>query len=345
MNLKAVWHAIKSISLVAVITIVIWLLAEGRTVQQQEVTLQLQFVSPAGEDPLLIEPQYSTSIDVLTRSTNTQVTLLNDLTRTSGPLTVVVSDDPNRELQSLDLADLLRSQKQLRDLGVEIISTTPAEQEVRIEAYESVTMAVEVVPGEFELAGPPTVDPAQVAIDVPASVEEKLRGRKLQAKLSRLPAQDLNADVDRTVELPLDLPPDLASVLTFENPRRARVTFRVRSMTRRATLELVPILVMAPPAQMAGIRVNLEDQQRVLRDVTISGPTKAVEQIEAGDTDVFAYVRLTAANLSPPESQESWTVSAPLTVNVPTGVIVESLVPVATVQLTRETATAAATDR
>jgi len=312
---------IETYLIVTVITVMVWLYAEGENVRSYtEVTAQVRFVAPPGAN-LAITPGEPRSVELNFRSSTGAYGNVTRLVA-EGPIQIPVnrSGDGSPD-QSVVLPDYLIDRTPLGDIGLSDLTTQPEVMTVRVEPIENVRLPVSVRAGDIRLAGPPQVEPLEVEASMPESLANAPRPPRLEVRLDNTDLSALEVNVPHTLELPLQLPPQLEGRRVNLAQSTARVTFTIRKQTDSHTIPLVPILVVAPPSQMADFELSIDENLRVLRDVRVVGPSDAIERIRSGDTPVWAQFRLTASDL------EQQITSAPLTLTLPAGVQAETAVP------------------
>jgi len=312
--------------IVTVITVMVWLYAEGENVRSYSgVTAQVKFVAPPGAD-LAITPGQPRSVELSFRSSTGAYANLTRLID-AGPIELPVranGDDPE---QSIVLPQLL-ADTQLGSMGLSDLTTQPEVMTVRVEPMVSVNLPVSVRAGDVRLAKPPQVEPLEVAVRMPRSLADGPRLPRLEVRLDNTDLTALEVNVPHNLELPLQLPPQLEGQQVSLAQNTARVEFTIRKQTDSYTIPLVPILVLAPPSQMAAYELSIDENLRVLRDVEVTGPSDAIERIRSGEASVVAQFRLTASDL------EQQITSAALTLTLPDGVQAESAVPSISFEIT-----------
>jgi len=313
--------------IVSLITVLIWLLAEGRTVESHRSVLSVRLVAPPGQT-LRIEPAEVQHLEMFYRSAAAQRVQVENLAL---PLEIEVTAgaDPRETRHLVNLRERLLADTPIGELGIDVQRIEPNAIEARVQRLESLEMPIHVNTGQLWLAEPPRVEPERVSVVLPSGRVEQARSLAAEASLITLDPSGLQAGQTYTREVPLQLPPPLRGGTTQMTPTRAKVTFTVRSTHETHTLATVPVLLVAPPTELSRFRVELEDEDRLLRDVVVAGPSDVIERIRSGQTEVWARFRLSADDL------ESGVTSAPVTVDLPPGVTIESTLPRVSFTITR----------
>ncbi len=286
------WDKIETYIVVTVIAALIWLYAEGETVKTYEVPVQVQFVSPPGQD-LLIEPSAVVPVRMTIRSSASQYTLLKRMLDEEGPIRIPVEDTQGVERMET-LRDRLLSGP-IGDLSLTIETTDPASIGLRTEQRVEVTLPIEVVTGDLRLTGAPSFEPSQAVVSAPASLADKVRGMKLRADLSAAgDAGSWEPNVPQEVLVPLTLPEPVANAEVV--PNRARVRFTIDRRTTTLTLPRVPLYVSAPPSLLERFDIVVPEESRFVRNVVLKGPADAIARIESGDQQVAAVLVFTSSD-------------------------------------------------
>ncbi len=314
--------------IVTIITVLIWFYAESENVKPYSpFPLNVQFVATAGQD-LLIAPARPQQVWLTVRCATSQYAALEQLAE-GGPIELVVSEIPDNPEQIVVLSKKRLDETRLGELGLTIVDVQPPTINVRVERLEPVVIPIapdSIVPDDIQLATPPTIDPPTATMVLPASVAGDLGDVALEARIDANRLARLDENVPHELTVPIGVPQRLRERLRGINapitPSTARVTITIRKQTDQYQHNSVPILLLAPWAELQRFDVTLKDNARVLREaVELSGPSDVIEQIKRGELKVIAELRLTADDL------ESSITSKPLRFNVPTGVRVESAIP------------------
>ncbi len=289
-----IWQEIQTLAIAAMFAVLMWVYAEGETINIHTLRLDVQLIAPPGQS-LVIEPQTIRQVSLTVRAATSQWAQIQELERKAFALEV--ADDPGQQQQAVALRERLRTDARITGLGGTVVDVQGDDPQVYVERLETLSLPVTVAPGALELTGQTRVSPETAAVTAPASALEQLRDVVLQASLAGVSDQSLPENVAVTREVPLLLPPTLTIPHTTITPSRATVTFAVLKRMEAATLKLVPIWVVLPPSETARFSVDLSDENRFLRDLTISGPRDVVASIKAGEVNVWAALRLSADEL------------------------------------------------
>lgn len=299
---------IESLVLVTVVTVLVWLFAEGEVIKPYEPTLQVRFVSPSEDEPLLIEISdtstpgeagegQSLSVRVQLRASAGQRQEVER--RFQGrPIEIPVADPtgPAGRTQTIDLRARLANSA-LGELGVNVRDTTPDSVTVAVEPMRTVSLPIEVRAHGQRLAEPPSVEPAEVEVQAPASEVAQIEGRRVVAAIDEMRLDEIEPGKTHTfpnvvLQLP-QLPPWIDRQHLSLMTNTAAVTVTLKEQTRQAGLELnrMPVNVVASWQVLEAYTLRILEPQRVVNNVRLKGPAKLISQIENGRIDVRAEVR------------------------------------------------------
>lgn len=318
--------------IVTIISALIWLYAESENVKlQKPMTFNVLFVAPPGQK-LAITPGPKHRVQITVRCATSQFSQLQRLQGSPIRLTVTSNDPQSQDYpeQIIDLREQLHNSP-IGELGVSIEEIQPKTVSLQIEQIEQMTMPISidsVVSGDTQLAGQPTVTPTSASVEIPASVAEEAQFIKLVAGVAPEDTSHLEENVPGELKVPLTLSmpshlrDNMRQFTPVITPPQATVTITIRKRTGSTDVPGVPILIVAPWAELKRFSIELEDNQRVLDEkVKVTGPRDVIDKIDRNELKVWAELRLTADDL------ESGITSKPLLINVPSGVRVDSAIP------------------
>ncbi len=314
---------VETYAIVTVLAALIWLYAEDQNAKvYNNEPGQVRFVSPQGRE-LLIEPATAQEVRLSVRCTSGQLARLRK-TLEEAPLDIVLTDNPARSdaLEQVVLRDQLAKHERINAIGAAVTEVLPRTVSVRVERLERVVLPVAANVGDAALAGPPTLDPPQASIKVPASLVAGVEGLRFEVALRDVPnLATLATGVAHTAELPLSVPPELRLANTRPTPATARLTFTLGSQTDTLKLTTVPVDVRKPASAEGTFVVTLAEENQFLRDVELTGPNDAIAVIRR--TGLRAILALSSEEL------EAGLKSKLPTLDLPSGVnVVSSILPV-----------------
>ncbi|MBX3381269.1 MAG: hypothetical protein KF805_14335 [Phycisphaeraceae bacterium] len=294
---------IKTILLVSVITVLVWVFAEAETLQRREVRFTLQFVSDAPtERAIQSEDSFRGTVTVSFSGSAAAFTPAEELAR-SGPLTFAIGSpgipaSPGEYV--ISLRDAMRADPTLRKLGLTIDRVEPPTVRVHVEAMEMRTARVVVDVGDSELDGVPEVRPATVKLYLPSDVAgaagstPEVFATLRPEDLARLLAGRRETVSQVRLELPIALKNKRAARI---EPPTASVTLAVRKRQATAELTGVPVQVRIAPGELSRWDISIPEQDRFIPKVTVSGPADYVDQVKRGEIKVVATINLSFEDL------------------------------------------------
>jgi hypothetical protein len=302
------WRHIQAYIVVTVMTLLIWILAESESVTTQSLRVDVVLAADGdGRRILQLEPNQpfagsvvlglqgaTARIDQLTRELRSAIRLV--------PPMPGLPADPGTH--RVDLRAVLRAVPAIRDSGVTITEVDPAFVTVSID--DVVTREARVVPRapEGSIVGAATAAPGTVTLRLPS---------RLAAALP--PVIELPAPVDREtisslpegkyatipnvgVAIPESLARGPGSEFVQVDPPRVSVALTPRSRVATAVLTRpVPVQLLLPPTELARWDITLAESDRLIYDVTVTGPDELVEQVRSERLAVVAVVALTYQEL------------------------------------------------
>lgn len=330
---RTLWEKVQTYTIVTVIAALIWLYSESENVKlQKPLQFNIRFVAPPGQ-PLYIVPTATQQVLITASCATSQYAQLQRLQ--AKPIHLTVTDDPANSQQTVVLREKLIDSP-IGDLGVNLVDIQPRTLDLRVERLQQVTLPIStdsIVPPGIQMSTPPVVNPAEAVVSLPASIAARVRDVKFEAHVDPEATAQLNENVPHDLTVPLSLPPwindQLRAAPPTITPPTATVTITIRKQTDSVKLSGVPILLAAPWSEIRRFNVELEGNQRVLREeLQLAGPSDVIDSIRKGETRVWAELRLSAEEL------ETRIASKQLFINVPSGVQVESTIPRASFTIT-----------
>lgn len=318
---------IRTIMLVSLVTVLIWLWAEGESLSTETLNPSVVFVQDG--DELLLETndkQWTGTVSVRLEGSNRALT---DARRELGSRIRLKLGQPGvpsaaGEQQPVNLEEAIRQLPEVRAAGLSVQQVTPAITVVKIVKLVAKEFTVRAtLPPDIGLLGESTVSPQKVIVRMPEAIAGLVPPDAIaEAALSReelgSPRDDLAQTIATTVRLPaLAGHPDV--IIT---PEKVNVTFRLKRSVDTVTVASVPVWFSLPPVE--GRRWDIELTDQFLRDVTFTGPTDAIAKIRSREVIPIAEVQLSSDDLeSGIEAKEA--VFAQLPPGVESGVAVKTV--------------------
>lgn len=271
--------------LVTLFTALIWLVAEGQSVQSRvlEVAVRLE---AASEDlaVTVTQPGWTGLIELDVTGSNAALDTLDEAVRTGIRLQTGVEFSADPGARSIQLLDALRQASDLRDTGVTLNRAEPPVIPVLIERLTSVELPIRVEAPEGSFAEPPLVEPATVTMLL--TEEDARRLSEESEALVALTADRLRGlprgQAQRLRSLPVTRPVEVRgrSLVTLD-PASVDVTVTLRDLTRVVVIERVPVSIRSSSAVYNEFDVELLDP--FLADVTVRGPGDTIDRLPTDD--------------------------------------------------------------
>ncbi|MEA5557685.1 YbbR-like domain-containing protein [Nodularia spumigena] len=296
----------QTLLVVSIVSVVIWLFAEGENVRRSQLPATLQIAS--GTDGRLVtwvegNTPWDGRITINASGTTAGLDQLRDRLRQPtifSPGTEGFPSTPGDH--TLDLRALLRTLRDVRETGVAIESTEPASLLVHVDLLESVELPVRVEVPDAEIDGVPEATPARVSLTLPSLVRQRLLPETtLVARIGPDVLRGLSRGRRETIQsVALELPTELAATprgvrLT---PPAVRVALTLRERTATEVLPTVPVQIRVAPIQLARWQIIIPEADQFLQDVRVTGPSDEIERIRRGELRVIAVVSLSAQELA-----------------------------------------------
>lgn len=292
--MNGIWEKIETWFFVSVVTLLVWVYAEGENVKQHEVGVTVKAQAP-GPD-VFVSPADAVNVRLTVRCSQSQLTQLK--AQADRAFEIPIAVDPDNVVQTVDVKPALERLDVFVNLGVNVVQTDPVKLSFNVEQLESVVAEVRVVaPEGVQLASGTTVEPARATVKLPRRFARLLGNQKLEARLDMDVLQSAEVNLPHTVDVPLTVPAAIPAVRATVTPATAKVGFTIRKQTDTLTIASVPVVVVMSPILLQRFDVTVSPEQLFVRDVMVSGPSDAIRKIRDGDEKVMAELRLSAAEL------------------------------------------------
>jgi len=301
---------------VTVITMLVWLYAEGRNVTEYvNEPIDVKFV-PADDTGFTVSPDDKHRVQITFQGSTATKQALEALLA-DGPIVIPIAEDEPAEI----IYQTRLNESKLADLGIQVTRTDPERRIVEIRRIVSVKMPIEVTVEGVELSGLPTAEPREVEVRLPSTLAGLARDLPLGVTLTADDLSALRPGEEAIVQARVTLPEVLRGQEVDLPIRTATVALTIRKQTRTTTLTTVPIHLSLPPLLLDQYRIRLPDDQQVLREVQLTGPADGIKAIESKEYRVWAEVRPSEEDLA------SDPYLAQLHLRIPNGVRVDSPIP------------------
>lgn len=297
---STMWTRIGNILLVTLLTLLVWMWAEGESLTSGSAAPRVQVVPPPGGELAVRvdDPAWTGSLGLTMRGStasiaSTQRELLKGIKLSPG--IGLVPSTPGSHV--LRLWSVLREQPELQRQGVSISSVEPATLKIVVEETVEVSVPVQLRPVGVELAEEPVLKPSTVMVRVPASTASRL-GVGVYA-IAAVPSAAINElKIDGTATLTADLSLSRALLdaqAIGPSPTKVEVTIKRGKGVQTVNVPAVPVVVLVDSPTGAGWKAEVVDA--FVRNVELRGPAAAMTDVREGRVQVRAVVVLTTADL------------------------------------------------
>ena len=296
----------KTIGLTTIVAVLVWIFAEGESLQPKPVDVSIVFPTDA-KSAVVIRPDdrdFTGTARVRLEATSRALDLAAPVLAAGVRLSPGAPGVPNEpgEQRIVDLQESIAAMPQLKALGVTVVDVQPRRVVVRV-----LRMAGREIPVRVELGAPVPLDgdpvavPATVLVRVPEPALANLpEGATATALVSEEEIQRLKSDGPQTVPALLRLPAALLGVdPVVVQPESVSVTMRVRRKVEAYKVSSVPVWYSLPPTEDAG-KWTVEILDKFLTDVTLTGPSDDIARVKTvgpNQVNVKAMVELSSDDL------------------------------------------------
>jgi hypothetical protein len=294
-------EVVKTGLLIGVVTVVIWLFAEAKSITELAVETEIRLV--AGDDRTIrfTGAGWTGAATVRLDGPRSAIDLVSDELSRGLSLALGAPGVPRAQGDYvIDLAEALSNNPPLKGTGVSVVGIEPATVAVHIDQItrlEGVPIRIEI-PG-VELEREAEVAPQSVSVALPSEVAAQLGERP--TVIATPSPEDLRLaeeGVRYTFRAPLSLPasvPDRSSATI--SPPTVQVSIVVRRRVESYTVPFAPVWLLLPPNESERWRVTIPPEDQGIEDVVVTGPSDVIERIRTQQMTVVGVVELTDVEL------------------------------------------------
>lgn len=336
MKKGALLESLETVLVVTVITMLIWLYAEGETIQTEEREIQVRFVAPTTGLAITVsgqEPGTTTvRISATLQASRGDWDRITEWVRSETVEIEVNAPETADEEQTLNLLEAL-NRSPLAEVHAFVKEVSPQSVTVRVQKLVTVEMGLRIDPGELELtADEPTFSPDTIEVQLPTEDARMVEDfhLKLVARLDKIDADTLKEDTHNVVSVELSLPPELQNRPHIKLARESvDVTFLVDKLTEEIQRDRVQVRLTISDEITGLYQIQIDPDTQRFITVTLRGPKEAINRIKEEPDLVRAQIILKLSDL-----QDDASHAAPLYIDVPEGVTVVSPEPIQMVTYT-----------
>ena len=300
---------VRELLMVSIVTVLIWLYAEGENIKTYEMDLPIQFIAATGQN-LLIKPSRPDINPHLTLQCSSAQKVQLDQLLVGSPLSIPLSEDPNAPggNQQLLLKQLFTSLPVFANLSVNITEVKPAQITVNVKKLQTIKLKIqEVTEGDSQIQDV-VIEPATATMYLPSDLFNNLTERDvIQARLSKQLLDQLTLNQTHTLKAVQLLPPQTVRTEDVRiQPPTAKVTFTLTRQAKTLTISSIAVRFVLPAASMNQYQVSLvNDEDKFIRAVKLTGPNDLIDQISERKIKIWADLKLEADDLAKGVGKES----------------------------------------
>lgn len=290
---------LRTVVVVSLVSVLIWIVAEGESLSTERVEVVVRLVSDSSDTAMrpTADNGWTGRVVLELEGSTAEVSRLRELLRDPiglNPGDPGVPVEPGQH--TLDIADVLRQSEVFEGSGVSLSSVEPETADVLIDRVQWRQFEVAVNVPDLASASSPVADPRQVRVLVPSLVAGQISNlRSLTASLTSDQVAGLKVGERNVIpNVPIDLPEALANhPFVRATPDRVSVTVTLENREDSITLNNVPVQIRRPAFEAERWTVQVDPQDHLLQNVTVTGPSDLIEQIRNQQLTIFASVVLT----------------------------------------------------
>lgn len=298
---------VKTAILVTLCTALVWVYAEGRSLQSTRTVVEVGFPMQPGEAyavRVVGDQGWRGRVEVQVEGSAASLDGLETVLRRALVFLPGMEGVPRESGEhTVDLRGALHGHPEFQSRGVTVLAAEPAMVRVVVDELTTVRLPIRVevsaevlesLDGQAQVMGM-----NEAAVRLPARVAAGLaEGAVVVARVRAEDLSPLQEGNRSTIQVRLEAGAGFsgAGVLVIE-PAQVAVQLTVRSKTEMVTLPSVAVDVRLPPGELGLWDIEVPEGEQSLRDVRVTGPGELIEQIRSGGLVVRAFVRLSFEDL------------------------------------------------
>ncbi|MCC5823660.1 MAG: hypothetical protein LAT64_10995 [Phycisphaerales bacterium] len=315
---------LRTVLLVSMVTLLVWLLAESRTVRTQIADLSPRLEvgtasglvarpAPGFAWPESVKVTFSGStagLDQVVRSLQGRLELRVGIEVLATP-----------GVHEIDMREVLRTSELIVTAGAGVVEVNPQRVRVEVDSLRETSLPVRIIEPDgvaFESNGRPTPMPGALRVRGPSSVLARLEGAEGLVRLDPALVAGLTPGRAETLgRLRVEVPEDQDRWATRFEPDYVDVALTLRSRTQSLVLSSMPVQIQLAPGEVGRWRVSLPPGGQDLVGVEVTGPSDQIERLRSGQLVPEAVVTLSFDELERGiESKEAQVMGLPTGVQI-----------------------------
>ena len=286
---------VKTAILVTFFTALIWVLAEGESLQTKRAVVDVEFpttVSEAYTARLADGGGRVWRVEALVEGSTASLEALDEVLRRAVALEPGMEGVPRESGEhTVDLREALRGHPEFRSRGVAVLTVEPPTVRIVVDQLVTRSFPIRVEAPLEALEGAATLSGAdQAEVRLPARVLDSLSGAgEVVARVSPEDLASLQEGVRSRLPVRLEPGPGLASagVLGIE-PATVDVQLTVRTQTQTIVIPTLNIDIRGQLDQLSKWEITVEPPD--LQNVRVTGPSELIAKIEARTLKLRPFV-------------------------------------------------------
>lgn len=285
---------------VTVISVLVWVYAESRTIRVSSVDVNVMIV-PKGDPNFQVTPDAAQHVRLTLKASGSGAAVVEQRAL-KGPVIIQLAG-PDRELNSttqqiVPLRDDIELALSLNDLGVTLLDIQPKSLDVTLTPIDSVRRPVKFLDPYNLAESGVLLRPNEVEVRAPSPAKRLLASCEPEVKLT--PDQIQNVEPGKAVEidLPVDVPGSWGGRGFQIRPASIRATVVITRRVETLTIQSIPIVIQLRPEDAGRYRVTMESGNNSFKAVRLTGPVELIERVRRTPESLTAVVRLTPELLS-----------------------------------------------
>ncbi|MAX24224.1 MAG: hypothetical protein CMJ19_06945 [Phycisphaeraceae bacterium] len=294
---------------VTLVAVLVWLYAEGENIKTYEMDIPIQFVAATGQDLLIKPTRLEDNPRVTFQCSSAQYVQLDQLFDGKA-IPIPLSEDPNAPdgNQQLLLKQVFTSLPIFANLSVNITEVKPAQVVVNVKKLQAVELKIAQSTEGDSLIQDVVIEPATATLHLPKDLLNNLtESDTITARLNKQVLDRLTLNQSHTIDgVQLLAPAGVRSEDVRIDPPSAKVTFTLTRQTKNATISSIAVRLVMPVASMSQYDVSLvNDQDKLIRSVKLTGPNDLIDDIASRKIKIWADLKLEADDLAKGVGKES----------------------------------------
>lgn len=328
------FNQIKTVVLVSLVTMLVWVFAEGESLRTDELTATIELGLEGSSRLVRLDEGESFDGRVRLRVQGATASL-DQLRESLRDQIVLTTHELGNESRPVQLVEALRRHKVFQGTGVRLVEVDPPTIRIVVETLVTRPVRVRVEAGDAVLDGQPTIEPPEVSLRMPERLADSQEWTIDAAVSGESLARLVPGRAETIASVPVEVPAALRGVAgVVVLPGSVAVTLTLRTQTATGTIESVPIDVRVPLAVSGKYVVTVVPGGEFLAGVRVRGPREAVDRAISGVGRIAAEIYLSPDELAQAASTGQQVARAPdgLT-GLPPGVTWEADDPIVRVQV------------